>query len=345
MKVIFRIVGLLAAASPCLGDAPVYNPPIGSSVIAINGASGGLLKITSLTPTLRLFIGSRFVGKKKGVVTAITSSSITDASGGWSGGQLSQVAAPYFVRFTSGAAIGTWWQISTSQANTGTVLFLFSNQGTAASLGATLGDTFEIVPGDTLNILLGSLTSSMGGPNATIADAVQIHDGTNLREYHYNTTAGQWREGSASFNRGNVVIRPDSGITIIRKATGNLQLQILGSAQSTAEKKLIPVIGATPASNCFPRPRSLASLNVQTMPGFVPYSGSLSAADKVRVFDGVQWRAFNFDASASEWREGSSPFNRNSFQIPSGTPFFIERGSAAFGGSVGLLALEGPYVP
>jgi hypothetical protein len=341
MKKLTSILALLLTCGVQAEDI-AYAPPLGGTNVTITGAAAGVPKVTTVSPALRLSLGQAFVGRGRGTLTAVAATSFSDSAAGWTGGALSQAAVPYFVRIRSGAGAGTWWQISTSAANTSTTATILNRGVSPVSLGIAAGDAYEIVPGDTLATLLGDIAASVGGPNAGAADAVRVHDGTSWREYYYNTTVSQWREGASTFNRSNTIIRPETGVVIVRRAAGNLNLTMLGVVSDANEKVAVNSTGATVVGSVFPITRTLGSLNIQNMPGFVNYTGNLPAADKVTFYDGVTWRTFQYNSSVSQWREGLSTFNRNNLALPFGAPVILERGSGATGGIV-QLTLQIPY--
>ena len=341
MKKLF-LAPLLLMVTLARATDVAYAPPLGGNTIVLAGASSGVPKVTTFSPALRLPVAGSFAGRARGTLTAVAATSFTDSQAGWSAGALSQVAAPYFVRIRSGAAAGTWWQISTTAANSSTDVTILNRGVSPSTLGMAPGDVYEIVPGDTLANLLGSLAPSIGGASASVADAVRVHDGVNWREYYYNSTVSKWREGAATFDRGDTVIRPDSGVVFVRQAAENISLRMVGIVSDASERVLVNPTGVTVVGSVFPVARTLGSWNIQSLPGFVNYTGDLSAADKVTIYDGVNWRTFQYNSAVSQWREGASTFNRNTFAPPFGSPVVIERGSGATG-SVVQLTLQIPY--
>jgi uncharacterized protein (TIGR02597 family) len=342
MKKLAFLVGLLAALFLSAVQA-ANTTPVGGITITIAGATNGVPKTTTFTSALRMSLSESFVGKGRGTFTGVTDTTFTDSSAGWSAGALSQAATPYFVRVRSGTGAGMWYQVSTTTANTSTSLTILNRgAGPSSARGITAGDTYEIVPGETLSSLLGSLTASMGGASAAAADAVRVHDGVSWREYYYNSTTSQWREGLSTFDRSNTVIRADTGVVILRRGTGDLTLRIRGTVSDAAERVLVNPTGVIVVGSVFPVARTLGSWNIQTMSGFVPNTGNITAADKVMFFDGVNFRSFQYNSDVSQWREGLSTFNRNTLPIPFGSPVIIERGTGATGGIISF-SLQPPY--
>ena len=341
-KTLLLIAAGLLSVTVSQAVTEAYSPPVGGNLITLNGAVSGVPKITTFSLALRLPVSGAFVGRARGTLTGVSLTSFTDSQAGWSAGALSVPSAPYFIRIRSGAAAGTWWQISTSVANTASVATILNRGIDPAAIGITTGDQYEIVPGDTLANLFGGLAGTIGGVSAATADAVRIHDGVSWKEYYYNTTVSKWREGAATFDKSNTVIRPDSGVVYVRRAAGNVSFAMLGSVSNAQEQISVNPTGVTFVGSVFPVGRTLGSLNVQTMPGFVMNTGTLTAADKVTVFDGVSWHTYQYNSSVAQWREGAATFNKNNFALPFGAPIIIERGSGATGGVV-FLNLQPPY--
>lgn len=323
------LVSLLTCVAQLSAADVAYSPVVGGITVTLSGAVSGVPKLSTFTPSMRLPLAGSFVGRGRGVLTSATATAFADSAAGWSAGALSQAATPYFVRIRSGAAEGTWWQVSTTAANTSTSVTVLNRGVTPVAAGVVAGDSYEIVPGDTLATLFSGVASSVGGTSAATADLVRVHDGVSWREYYYNTTASQWREGAAPFDRNTTVIRPDSGIVYIRRSAGNISFLQLGAVSNSKEQILVGAFGVTPIGNVFPVARTLGSLNIQNSVGFNVSTGNLAAADKISIFDGVSWRSFNYNQAASQWREGNAPFDRNSLSIPFGAAIVVERGSAA----------------
>jgi len=320
-------LGLTAAS--VFAQTTAYSPPVGGMTVTMVAAPSGGFKITSFSPALRLPVGSSFVGKVRGTFTSVTDSASTavlaDSTAGWSSGTLSQAAAPYFIRIRSGSAAGSWWRIS---ANDGVSVTVPANRGfLPGASGVAVGDSYEIVPVDTLNTLFSAIAATGGGTSAATADNVRIHDGVSWREYYFNTTSGIWREGTLPGDRGNVIIRPDSGVFYVRRGTSNLPMVLLGNVSTGPERIAVGATGVTVIGSVFPAARVFGQLALQNSPQLVRNSGTLVAADKVNHFDGVSWRSYNFNVVNNRWQELT--FDRTNQVLPFGVPLVIERGTSA----------------
>jgi uncharacterized protein (TIGR02597 family) len=336
------LTGLILGA-PLAGWAQysAHSPPVGGVVVTFASAQNGLPKLTTFTPALRLFPDVSLVGRKRGTLSGVTTNTLSDQSAGWAAGALSQAAAPYFVRMRSGAAEGTWWHILPSVPNTATTVTVGHRGINPLAAGVAAGDRYEIVPADTLHTFFAEVEPSIGGATATTADIVRIHDGVIWRDYHFNTAQGQWREGTAPFNRNHTVLRPDAGVIFLRRAATDVAVLMVGNVSTGPEKVTISATGTTAVGNVFPVPQTLSGLAFNAAPGLLGYSGDSAAADKIRVWDGVTWRVFVHATSMGQWREGTAPFNRNSFTLPLVAPAFLER--APTGGTAFMLTLVPPY--
>lgn len=321
----------------------VTTTPVGAMTVTIAQAPVGGTKITTFSPCLRLPIPGTLSGKAVGTLTGVTSTAFSDSTASWAAGGLSQAATPYFIKLTSGVAVGAMWQVSTSSANTATTVNILSLGGRdPVTVGASVGDTYELIPADTLVTLFAGFEAAIGGANMDLADNVKIHDGSSWRTFYYNSTEGvqQWREGSSSFNRNNIIVRPNSGVIYMRRGQTSLTLTMIGNVVTGSEKFVVPASGASFIGGVHPVDRQVVSLNLHQMQGFVVNSGDLNAADKIRFYDGSSWRLLNYNGT--QWREGSSSFNRNTLVVPAGTPIIVERGSGATGNAV-LASVPVPY--
>ena len=341
----FAACGLIAVSALVANAQSVATVPIGSFTFNIPAASAGSLTITTLTPVLRLNVSTSFVGKTRGTLTAVSSAVLSDSQAGWALGALSQAATPYFIKIRSGAASGAMWQVSISTPNTATDASILAIHGIdPAVAGVQVGDSYEIIPADTLDSFFSSIEVANGGASASVADVVRIHDGSMWHEYYYNTANSQWREGAAPFNKNTTVLRPNTGIIYLHRGTTAIALTLTGIVCDLAERYAVPANGATFIAGAYPVDRQLSSLGIELMPGFVRNTGTLAAADQVRVFDVPtrSWHYYNFNSTASQWQEGIAPFNKNTTIITAGTPIIIQRGSSAVGSSV-LCASPLPY--
>jgi uncharacterized protein (TIGR02597 family) len=309
--------------------------------ITFAAAVSGVPKISTFTPALRMPVSGSFVGKVRGTLTGVTSSTLTDSSAGWTTSALSTAATPYCLRITSGAASGSWWQISSTTASTSTTVTIINRGINPVAAGIVAGDSYEVVPIDTLSTFFAGIASQIGGTSAANADLVRIHDGVNWKEYYFNTTVSQWREGTSSFNRNNIVLRPDYGVVFVRRGATPVSMVMVGNVSTQPERIVVSASGVTPVGNVFPVQMTLLQHALHASSGFIRNTGSVAAADKVQYFDGVNWKTYNYNNSVSQWREGTATFNRNTIPISVGSTLVVERPSG--GGTAFFVTLNPPY--
>ena len=312
----------------CLGAhslrAQSATVPQGYMNFTIAAGSLGTPAVTTFSLPLSAPVPGNFTGQASGSISSVTATTITNSAAGWSAGALSQVASPYFIRITTGQAAGRTLLISTTagQLNTATTVTV-DNQGTPLDgLGIIAGDKYELFPGYTLQSVFGS--SVLGGATASVADVVRLHNGTGWVEYFYNSTAGQWRQGSIPVSQSNVALRPDSGIIFYRRGSTPIVLTLTGKVPSTDLQVVMNEVGTAFVAG-FPFGSTLDGTDYKSMPGWVNNTGSITDADKLTAFVAGSWNSYNFNQAASQWRNGSIPVNQGPvITIVSGNPVIVE---------------------
>jgi hypothetical protein len=256
-------------------------------------------------------------GIRAGRIESFTSNSLADSQGGWST-NLATASAPWTVRITSGPAAGKTLDL------TGNTMTTLSVSGVdLTSLGLTAGvDTFELVPLDTLWTLLGSDTVQ-GGTSAATADNVQVRSGASWLAYYFDTNLGYWRRtiGPAT-NSNNVVIRPGTGIQIVRRSAA-LSLTFTGRVPATAFRMAINNASTTALHTGFPTDTTLGALAVQTL-----LPGWRNGTDLLGLSNSSVGYVFN----GSFWQPASGPAtNSDALAIPAGSLLIIQRPGATSG--------------
>lgn len=284
-------------------------------------------------------------GQVTGTISSVTSGTISNSNAGWTAGSLSNAASPYFVRIKSGAAMGRTLQILSSPSNTTTDLAV-NNQGTdLTTLGIAVGDSYEIIEGDTLKLLFGDPTTSgiQGGANAASADNVQYWNGGVWQTFYFNTTNNRWQQsGINSVSADNFVIRPDAGLIYVRRATTGLTMTFTGSVPTTDLRYVIKSAGSTFVANGFPVDTTLAALGYNN-PGWVSKpSTDAASADQVLYWNGGVWQHFYFNSTNNRWQQvGINSVSANGFSIKAGQPVMIQKAGSTSGVATTVQSL--PY--
>lgn len=307
-------LALVAALSFTSANADIaYSPPVGGMTVTIAAGTGAAPLTTSFSvPLLDIPAAS---GATTGAISSVTASTITVANANWTAGGLVLTGFPYAVRITSGQAAGLTVTISGNTSDTLTV----GSTG-LLTLGVVPGDTFTLIPVDTLNTLLGSNTV-LGGANPTDADIVTLSSSSQL-SYYYNTTLGRWvRTSGPTTDRGTTPIPPDTVVSITRKSTA---LPLVFTGRVPASRAMIAVgnSGSTYTNTGFPTSVTLGSLAMQTrIAGWVS-NASAANADLLGVNSGGSW--LYYFHNGTNWQRTSGPTtNRDSVAISAGSAIQI----------------------
>jgi uncharacterized protein (TIGR02597 family) len=318
------IAAALLAATPFASAQNATTTPVGFMTFTV--ASGAT---TGFCIPLQDSVPADFTGSPNGKISGVTSNTITVDGAGWSPGALSVAAAPYFIRITSGSAQGRLFDISTSTQNTATVVTVNTQGSDLTTLGIQTGangDTFQILPADTLNTLFGN--STFGGSSAASSDTVSRWTGASWQSFYFNTTNNRWQPSSGSTNASNIIVRPDSGYLFTRRGPTTLELTTVGTVPVTDAMIQVNNSGATYIANGFPADIGLDTF--KNLSGWVS-STSAATADQVSRFTGASWQSFYFNTTNNRWQLASNNANASSVKITAGTPVLINRVGSASG--------------
>jgi hypothetical protein len=279
--------------------------PVGAVEMKIAPGTGGAKVLNALAaPLLSQTI---ITGRSQGLITGLTTNTLTSVGAGWTPGALATAANPHLVRILTGSAAGHTFLIG---ANTADTLTLHGTDAALVDL-TTLGiitsgpnpDRFQILPCDTLLSLLGTpgTTDVFGGTSAAAADTVAVfspHLGNHT--YFYHTGSGQWVRNSFGFPPANdTPIRPETGLQYQRLKNTAIRQVYLGTVPHTQRRVFVRNSGGTLVSSGWPTNVNLSSSQITTIAGWVSNS-SPSVADIVGLgimnyfHDGTQWRRQSF---------------------------------------------------
>ena len=254
-----------------------------------------------------------------GTVASVTSTSISISATSWTSGVYAAAAAPYVVRIRSGPLAGSNFPITANDTNS---LTLNTNSVDISTLIAA-NDKFSILPVDTLGTLFGTTSVPLQtGASATTADNIMVWSGSAWFTYYHNGT--NWRRSGSLANQNNTILSPDYGFMVIRRASSPLSLALAGRVRDGATRLSIKGGASTFVGNSYPVDQQLSTLPFASMSGWAK-AASATSADKVLVWSGSAW--LTFYNNGSNWKMSGSLANQNSYIIPSGTPFYVIRGS------------------
>ena len=314
--------------------------PVGFVTVNITPGTGSAKKNTLFS--VPLMEVESITGQVAGVITGVTSNSISNSNAGWAAGALSQPATPYLMQITSGAAEGRLFLIASS-ANTGgaingtantattvTVSPVDSAQTDLTTLGIVAGtDTYKIYACDTLSSFFGTPASTgiQGGTSATNADTIVAIVNGSANTYFYSTTASRWaRAALGSPDASNVPLLPYYGIQYSRISTAPWSRTVTGGVPVDPRKVAVKNSGNTILSQFWPVDSTLATSGLSTV---VTAGANANTADTVRLTSAGSVNTYFYDGT--NWRRQAlgSPL-ANDTPIPLGTAMQIfRRGSAA----------------
>jgi hypothetical protein len=336
MKTPHKFITLLSGAVLLASSAfaqTVATDPVGYSTWSIAAGTGTARTFTTLA--LPLYQPTSSIdGSTAGVITSVTSNSITVSGAGWTAGGLSNAAAPFCLRITSGTAEGRNLLISTSVGNTADTLTVDLSQSGVqdlTSLGVVAAsDTFEIIECDTLSSLFDIPAEGgiIGGVDLDSSDNVWLFVNGAWSKYYYDTALVRWTK----FTRGNPdasnqVVLPDSGILFSRIANEASSLIVTGTVPSTARQMTINQAGVTVVGSSWPVDMTLSAAKFNDIPEWQS-SADASVADKVYILSGGAWQRYYHDGV--DWLKNSrgTPVS-NDVNIKSGTAVLLLKASPA----------------
>jgi hypothetical protein len=338
------IVLTLAGVGVSINSVFAQANTVPAGYFTVTAAAGSGTASTTSVLSFPLQGTANITGEAVGIITGVTSNTVTNSNAGWTAGQLSVQTSPYLIQITSGTAAGRTFLLAnstTGTANTATTATLDASETTdLTTLGISVGtDTYKILPADTLSSTFGSGTTTglaadgvtpvvQGGAASSAADTVVLNTGSSWLTYFFNTTAGAWaRAGAPPNNANSVVIRPDTGVLYNRLASTALTITVLGQAPSVARQAAISNQNVTFLSAYFPTNVSLLSSNIQNIPGWVS-GASVGASDTVTINAG-SWKQYFFNGS--HWYTIGPPISMDTTTIPAGSTVIITRKNASSG--------------
>ena len=337
MKNILNYLAVLSGAalfvSSHLAAESVSTNPVGYTTLTVAAGTGTARTFTTLA--LPLYQPASSVdGKNTGVIDSIAADSLTISDAGWSAGALSDPAAPFVIRITSGAAEGRNLLISTSTANTADTLTIDLTQSGISDLtelGLVSGvDTFELIDCDTLSSLFGEPVAGgvIGSDDFAAADNIWLFTNGAWSKYYYDTSLGYW----AKFSRGtpdasNQVLLPDVGILYSRIADESSSFLVTGSVPTTARQITVNQAGLTVVGASWPVNMTLAEANFEQISEWQS-SVDASAADKVYIMSDGSWQRYYHDGTNWLKNARGTPIS-DDVDISSGSAVLLLKAAAA----------------
>lgn len=328
-----RIPLFAVAASFALGYAnaqtTVATDPVGFVTTTVAASANGTTpSITPYSPVL--FQPSAASGLTTGLISGVTSNTLTVASAGWSTNSTNNLAANLaYVLIKSGSAEGLLLRVTANTADTMTVDALGNN---LTAIPVAVSNSFQLVQGETIGTMFGTNTNEfgvIGGTptmfNSNRTDRITMTDAAGTpRTYYFNTATNRWNFAGSTIDRANTPISPYSAVFYSRIGTNTIQQVTTGSVPVNNLKLLVRPTGTTYLGTVFPVGTTLGSLGIQTLPGWKSAnpssSAQINAADKVQTRSGSTIFSYYFTSglATNHWRRAGSSVNQNSTALPIG---------------------------
>jgi hypothetical protein len=135
------------------------------------------------------------------------------------------------------------------------------------------------------------------------------------------------RHGTSTI-QNNVVIYPDEGIQVIRRATTPVTISIAGEASLIAEKTQVIGSARTFSANRYPVNATLKNLGLLALPNWLSATNS-SSADLVQFCEAGKW--VTYWHNGMNWIKGGTSGSQDNAPIPAGSGYLINRKSSSVG--------------
>jgi uncharacterized protein (TIGR02597 family) len=303
-------LGFLMAGT--LSAAEVVSAPVGFLKVTFPGSSTNSFSI----PLQR---NATAVGP----ISSVTSNALTDTKAVWTSGQFATSSNPHFVKMLTGASAGRYFLITSNTVNKVVV----DTRGANLTTLVAAGNRYQIGAGRTLGATFGTTTVPFrSGTNYLAADNLKLWSGSGWEIYYHNGT--NWMRNGKSTVQNDVVIYPDEGIQVVRRATTSLTIAIAGEASLIAEKTQTVGPATTYAANRFPVNVTLGNLGLLALPNWIKAASS-STADRVQLCEGGKW--ITYWHNGTNWIKSGTTASQNAAPLPAGTSYLILRKSSSVG--------------
>jgi len=289
-----------------------------------------------------------------GGITSVTANSIIVATTPWTAGAFSTAAAPYFVKFLTGAETGRIIKVT---ANTTNSLTLDTTDNSSQTVDLTTsgfsvqaGDTFQVFPGDTLASLFGTnitenLLILVGGTSAFTSDTVGIYSPYTFLwlGYYFDTKSGFWKQSGSTLNANNTVLYPDAALTITRR-----QNEPALTFTLTGRVPEVSLLTKTIGNNhvLYNGLRYPIDLKLSQLPlgSNWAHSSSPFTADTISIWDqpALRWDTYYQSSTTSTWLKSDSTTDQSNFVIPAGYPIATLK-RAVVSGATSFISSPLPY--
>ncbi len=320
----------LFAGRECLAQTTVTTNPVGYVNVTVPSGENAAASVPLQNSPV-------FTGTVSSITYVSGSSSIGSVTADWTSTYGPFATNPYIVQFLSGQSTGLYYPIASNSTSTLAV------SGTNLTSLVAVGDSFEILPLDTLGSLFGTNAATAGfnvGTDPSVADNVLIRGAFGWLTY-YNNGSNWLRQGDATLTSQNSVpLYPEQGMLIVRQASSNLVLTITGVVPTTALQTSLPASTTTFLANRFPVATTIAGLGLSSLAQWNAGTNP-ATCDNLLIHGTFGWLTYYYNGT--NWlRQGdATETSQNTTAIGVGSSVLIVRQS---GSSIELNQAL-PYTP
>lgn len=304
-------LALISAFATSLTAQTVSTVPVGFNTITVN--SGRLAALSFPFDNITAFAGA--VGSR-------TSSTITTT--GIGAGSYATTAAPFVVRFVTGASTGRQFKVTAQSTDTLTL----QTNGVDLTTATANGDSFEILPIHTLASFFGA-TADPNKPaiirnaDSNLADNVLVRGSFGYLTY-YNDGSKWLLVSGGSTPQNDVALPSDQGFLFQRRTGSNITITVLGTVPHTNLKTDLPANKTTIFPNRFPVDTTLTGLGLHTNPNWIK-NDDATLADNLLIRGTFGWNTYYVNA-AGQWRlSGGGATDQGATAVPLGISMLAVR--------------------
>ena len=318
---------LAAATAPAQS---VVTDPVGFTTLTVAAKPASTRGFTYLSLNMFRPTAFRSVVPTGGVSAAGSNTVLTFPANSFTASQFAGASGAFFLEITNGTGAGVLVNISSNTANTITLA-----EDVAALLTAGTS-TIKVRPHWTFATAFGATNSAgfQGGFIAPLADNVSLLNPLTggFASYYYNSTQGKWLD-SNNVDASNVVIPPDYGIQVERKATSAFSFTVVGEVKLGSTE--VTVGGGNSAGNytLAPNPyplasRPLSSIGLYTGNNATGFQGGviLPLADNLSVLNSATggYTTYYYNTTQGKWLDSNNVDSSN-VTIPEGAAVLLFR--------------------
>jgi len=342
------LVFALAFSNAYSQSTTVQGEPFG--YVKVNIARGSGTTKSNTMVSIPLFDTVPIGGQVRGTITGVGSNTLSNASGGWTPGELSNRTNRFLIHMTSGEGAGRMFLIATNTNTANTVTIDSTDitaHGAINSLGIAAGDNYQIHPCDTIGSFFGtpSSTGVVGGTSLNVADGILLTVNGTPANYFYHTLSNRWVRSAPGFpDATHQPIHPYTGFTYSRIVATNLSLTAAGRVP-TESSRVVPIrnTGPTVVSQYWPVATAISNLGFDTVTGWAKATSARNADRLIIATNaGAVPQTYFFHSVSNAWVENrpGTPLSGSRI-VPVGSSVTVNRASNAPGST--LLRQSIPY--